>query len=361
MTNQANELKPNRSPLKWGLLVLWWAVNIPLLGIPAILVAGPRRMWDEFFSYALGTYKRDRETKHLLWIRWVNYPDCVHFHYLVWGCFLLGFLQWVAPQVGLQNVFTPFGVATTVLSLVLMCLLIYFKDTPIWSLVRLCIIVALIFIADVGVRLGMGRLDNFFDGLGANGGWGRMLDYTVGLIPEALKGGVISPIWDFYVWLRPEGSPGLWVLIGLIVAVILAKPIFLAVMRNRKEMDSANLKEVSFGESVADEPISMRRSAIVIPDIFEAIFGFCDFSLKVQGGTKIFRNIFGGAFWLRKPFAELREFSTPEERRDEAAGRRDGEDAAELVPGAVHDHGDGHGEHDFVADSADGDPNAAHH
>ncbi|MBN8549108.1 MAG: hypothetical protein J0M12_07335 [Deltaproteobacteria bacterium] len=362
MAQSVTSEKKKRSVLQWVGFVLWCGINIPLLGLPALILFGPKKFWHEFGSYILGTYKRDPGTGHILWIRWINHHDSIHFHWLVWGSFLLAFLQWAAPSVGLQNVITPFGVATAFFLLSLMCLLIYFRDTPIWSFLRLVISLLIIVVADIGIRLGMSRLDTYFDGLAASGGFGyQLLDWTVGLFPELLKRGIISPLWDGYVWLDPHASPGLWVLFGIGIGLILVPPTFLSIMRNRKEMDSANLREIAFGESDATEPVSMRRSVVLIPDVLEALSFFGDIDLKVQGGTRRFKNVFGASAWLRHAFAQLREHSTPEELREEARGRSgQGEDAAELVAGAVHDHEE-HGP-DFTPDVPEsGDAAAAHH
>lgn len=349
----ATEGKPRKpvAPVRksWLRRMLGWLLWIPLLplmpfygvyrGLRWLIRGGARFVWDDFGSFILGVYASDPKSGEVLWLRGVSYPEIVHFHPMVWMAWILAFAQVaMGHQVEL--------LALLYFATFILCLVTVFADLPFKSFVKgaakVCVLVPL---ADFG----LGQLAIWGDTILVRHGWYKML--------AVFERGILRPAWDGLMGLDAMMSHGMFILWGIGWFLFLVKPVALAWLDGRFELDRKELIRRKFFESDTRDPIYFRGSKLILSDMFEVAYGFADLKISLAGSRVAnLKNVFGLAFWGRRAFNDLVNSQTPGERMgrvvQEPSVLTDDEDIGGVLP--AEDELGHHDSHDDGSDEPQG-------
>lgn len=329
------EDKKGRSAFGW----IWWFI-VGITHIPRWFIGGGlRKWWDEFGSYIVGWWKLDKESGTVLWIKFIHYPDMIHYHPMIWGGLVLAAIEsrflptkvvvvegvkfWHVPEAWIT-----IGIIYWVVSLY--ALIAYFKDLPFWSVIRKLFWIGVIVLADFGLSVLAARIES-----------------------EWLQRGVLRPLGSFIFGLAPFSSPGMYLLMSITWGIILLWTILPAWMRNRKRLSDDELFTLGFMESEGKVPVYMRECRRLTSDMFEWLFRFADMVLTTRDGVKTYRNVFGLAGWLRKPFMGLIDSAQRKEEKRKASAERRHEDAADMVRSEDADQDEVEGDESDGVDAAE--------
>ncbi len=282
---------------------------------------GVSKFFGEFVAHLLCWYRtakiKDPESgktqSEAIWMRMVSLPDAFYFHFLV--SYLIGaatYQLWLpAPSEELALVgFIVFLIVlhTRFLDLTLKLLGIY------------GLVVALLVLADNGLRMSF---------------------------PEVLPRGVLRPVlYDFPLWLDVYGSSGLMYLIAILLAGYIGYHCFWAVLDRRYELDERDLhiKSLTGGGVSKSIPRFARPVTRRVRDILEWMSGCADMIVDIGNNrTIVIKNVFGLAWWGKKPYLDLSYSTARRQRELKESGVNAHEDVADLVePFKEHHHDHDH-------------------
>jgi hypothetical protein len=316
------------SMIVWAIRIVLAPILIPLwyipLGMYKLLRYGVRKfVWDDFFSYVLGTVVKN-EKGRVVSVRFCTYGDLVHLHYAIWGALLCSLFAYLYPSH--RDI-----VALFVVLLPIWCLVVIKWEFPfdrIWkTLLALLILVPL---ADYGIFKGTEIITaNVFPWIQENASW-------TGITTEMIGG--YEAIW---VWKKAfhalglDASPGLHLFAAIGWGIFFLVSVGDAWVYNRYELDEKDLYRMQLFKGESREPVYMRGMRIVIKDVFETFpFGFASLVIRINGRDRVLRNVPGLAFsaWLRGAMDALINSSAPINHVDPAAANaKKGENEEDLV------------------------------
>jgi hypothetical protein len=253
---------------------------------------GYKKLYQDYVSHLLGTYRNKiigDKSREAIWMRFSGLPDSFYFHYLVWWCLGIGAYQSIRET-------TPSWAGVATLAVLGLVLHTRYLDLNLRRLTYYVIVAILLWLADNGLSL---------------------------KYPEVLPRGVLRPVFrDFTEYLDIYMSSGAYYILAILTAIYVAWTCVLHVLDNRWELDERDLhfKKLTGEVSSGNYPRFARPIRRRVPDLLEWLSGCADLEVEI-GANKIviIKNVFGLAWWLKKPFTDLSYATTRKQREGNAA------------------------------------------
>ncbi len=332
-----------------GIVKFIWFVFCVVTVIPALyygtkwVVTGSARVfWTDFGSF-IGTWSRAKDGTWN-WMRFTSFGDMFHFHLLSWPLSSLALIQW---YMGVEKQW----IGVTFLVLHVLAIRTYFSDLPAQKFFfRFLPLIALLIVADVGVRFGFQNFWPRLEGAEIPLIGGMHIPFTDSIIsdlPEDISFGERGFIVPFWNWVNSgELHIATWMLFiySLVWWYVMFKVVSEGLLNRRTELDSRTIENYRWMEQEETLQVYMRNSKAIFPDVFETVFSLTgDISLDTNKGTRVYRNVFLLPILLAA-YNGLRNSKTIRERKDSQREQL-GEDAADLVKDPAQELKElGHGE-----------------
>ncbi len=273
-----------------------WLMPFKILAWPFIALS--RYLYEHWISYLIGRVVRDEDRVYS--VRFVWYGDSVYLHPMVWGSVILFF-------VTKSQVFTQGWPLLVWFILLAVCFLtvIYNFDIIKAGVLLVCIVAvfSLAYIANVQWHFNPPRV-----------------------------------VAQHIQRLAPTVSPGFYVVVAYLFAVIIAAEVIWAWLFNRVEIDESYVYEHRCMQSTSREPIFARGLTRETKDLLELlILGAADIKHRTRTGQKTFKNVPAASLGLGRALDKLLDFRRPGEielerkMRDGPSGARADESAPDAI------------------------------
>ena len=246
-------------PFVW----LYWAVRST---VRFFIGGGLKWMWDEFICFFFLTIDYVAGVPKIVYF--ITTGPMVHFHPLTWGLFILAAIQSYS------------GAEQQWVGIVMILLLLYsgitiYFNAPFKAFMKLLgFVFILIPLADYGLAMSSTKLDEWLSG------------HNVWRLVSWFERGFLRPIYDEIAELDTGIASGTLVLMGTLFSLIVGYDIFKSLLDNRWGFDGERLYRWKFGETEESFATYYEDTQLVIPDIFEAAFGFAAMVFGIAAGNR---------------------------------------------------------------------------